>query len=107
CQKQSPLPPCLFFNSRLPAAARSVAACFHGTAAQNRQSEIDGREQSRASRSGGAERISSAIIWRARFGAPSESRSLSTAEDRKAGLTINGGILRRNQSARRSGRAWR
>src|SRR5437870_2844546 len=70
---------CLY--SRLPPAARSVAARFHGTAAEDRQSKTDGREQGRASRSGGTERIPGAIIWRARFGAAGKSGCVPSSED--------------------------
>jgi len=51
-------------HSRLPAETRSVAACVHGTAAQNRQSETNRRDQSRPSHCGATQRVSSASVWR-------------------------------------------
>src|SRR6266516_3955902 len=63
-------------------APRRVAARFHGTAAQDRRSKTNRREQGGASHCRATQRVSSASIWRTRFGAAGESGCLSTAEDR-------------------------
>src|SRR6266700_6304649 len=63
-QRYRPLHPGRCLHSRLPAETRSVAACVHGTAAQNRQSETNRRDQSRSSHFGATQRVSSASVWR-------------------------------------------
>jgi len=62
---------CLY--SRLSTPARSAAACFHGTTAENRRAEIDRSRQGRAPQCSATKRVSSAGVWRTRFGAARES----------------------------------